>query len=67
MTTTTNPKRELTLSRLIDAPRDKVFRAWTEPELIKQWFTPRAWTSWSTCAAEAFESKRWTRQTSLQF
>ncbi|KAA3616627.1 MAG: polyketide cyclase [Calditrichaeota bacterium] len=36
--------RELTLSRLIKAPREKVFRAWTEPELIKQWFAPRPWT-----------------------
>ena len=32
--------RELSLTRLIDAPRDKVFKAWTDPELIKQWFTP---------------------------
>ena len=32
--------RELVLTRLIDAPREKLFRAWTDPELIKQWFTP---------------------------
>ncbi|MGE0387652.1 MAG: SRPBCC family protein [Gammaproteobacteria bacterium] len=38
-------ERELVLTRLIDAPREKVFRAWTEPELLKQWFTPRPWTT----------------------
>jgi uncharacterized protein YndB with AHSA1/START domain len=37
--------RELTLTRLIDAPRDTLFRAWTEPDLLKQWFTPRPWTT----------------------
>jgi len=26
---------ELTLTRIIDAPRAKVFRAWTDPELLK--------------------------------
>lgn len=44
---TANPAsdRELVLTRLIDAPREKLFRAWTEPELMKQWFTPRPWTT----------------------
>jgi uncharacterized protein YndB with AHSA1/START domain len=37
--------RELTLTRVIVAPREKVYRAWTEPELLKQWFTPRPWTT----------------------
>ncbi|MBI3514565.1 MAG: SRPBCC family protein [Proteobacteria bacterium] len=37
--------RELVLTRLIDAPRAELFRAWTEPELMKQWFTPRPWTT----------------------
>jgi uncharacterized protein YndB with AHSA1/START domain len=36
--------RELTLVRVINAPREKLYRAWTEPELLKQWFTPRPWT-----------------------
>jgi len=30
--------RDLTLTRIIDAPREKVYRAWTDPEQIKQWF-----------------------------
>jgi uncharacterized protein YndB with AHSA1/START domain len=28
--------RELVLSRIIDAPREKVFRAWTDPALLVQ-------------------------------
>jgi uncharacterized protein YndB with AHSA1/START domain len=38
-------KQELVLTRLIDAPPMMVFRAWTEPELMKKWFTPRPWTT----------------------
>jgi uncharacterized protein YndB with AHSA1/START domain len=30
---------------MIDASPDKVFRAWTEPELLKQWFAPLPWTT----------------------
>ncbi|MDB5820945.1 MAG: polyketide cyclase [Rhizobacter sp.] len=33
----------LTLTRLIDVPRDKLYRCWTEPALIVQWFTPPPW------------------------
>ena len=36
---------ELVLIRVLNAPREKVFRAWTEPELMKQWFAPRPWTT----------------------
>jgi uncharacterized protein YndB with AHSA1/START domain len=38
-------EHELVLTRLIDAPREKLYRAWTEPELMKQWFCPRPWTT----------------------
>jgi uncharacterized protein YndB with AHSA1/START domain len=34
---------DLTLTRLIDAPRDKLFRCWTDPELIPLWFCPPPW------------------------
>lgn len=37
--------RELVLTRLIDAPREKVYRAWTDPELMKQWFAPAPFTT----------------------
>lgn len=37
--------RDLVLTRLIDAPRAKLFRAWTDPELLKQWFAPLPWTT----------------------
>ena len=37
--------RELVLTRLINAPREKVYRAWTEPQLLKQWFAPKPYTT----------------------
>ena len=30
----------LQLSRTFNAPRERVFRAWTEPEALKKWFGP---------------------------
>jgi uncharacterized protein YndB with AHSA1/START domain len=33
-------ENELVLTRLIDAPREKLFRCWTEPSLLKRWFAP---------------------------
>jgi uncharacterized protein YndB with AHSA1/START domain len=41
----TTPKYELSLTRVIDAPREKIFKAWTSPELVKQWFAPLPWTT----------------------
>ncbi len=37
--------RELSLTRIINASPDKVFRCWTEPALIKQWFAPLPYTT----------------------
>jgi len=49
MTTTSEPAsasdRELVLTRLVDAPREKLYRAWTEPELLKRWFAPQPYTT----------------------
>lgn len=40
--------RELVVTRIIDAPRERVYRAWTDPKLLVQWFAPRPWTT-SSC------------------
>ena len=45
-------KRELTLTRTYDAPRDLVFKAWTDPKLVQQWWGPRGVTN-PTCVWEA--------------
>ena len=37
--------RDLVLTRLIDVPREKLYRAWTQPELLKQWFAPAPYTT----------------------
>jgi uncharacterized protein YndB with AHSA1/START domain len=34
-----NPK-ELLITHLFDAPQEIVFRAWTDPEQLKQWYAP---------------------------
>jgi uncharacterized protein YndB with AHSA1/START domain len=37
--------RELALTRIINAPRERVFKAWTDPGLLKQWFAPLPYTT----------------------
>ena len=38
-------ERELVLTRIIPAPRDRVYRAWTDPKLLTQWFAPKPWST----------------------
>jgi uncharacterized protein YndB with AHSA1/START domain len=39
-TPSSSTDRELVLTRIIDAPRARLYQAWTDPELLKQWFAP---------------------------
>lgn len=34
-------KKELKMTRVFDAPREMVYKAWTKPELVKQWWGPQ--------------------------
>ena len=50
MTTAQNPagdasEHEIVITRVFDAPRELVWRAWTEPELVKKWWGPASFTA----------------------
>ena len=42
--TETTKSLDLVINRVFDAPRDLVWRAWTDPEQMKQWSAPRGFT-----------------------
>jgi len=37
--------REVVITRIFDAPRSLVFKAWTEPEHMVKWFGPKDFTA----------------------
>ena len=37
--------REFTITRVYDAPRELVWKAWTDPEHVARWFGPRGITT----------------------
>lgn len=40
----TNPLLDLVLERDVDVPPEQVWEAWTKPEHLKEWFTPKPWS-----------------------
>ncbi|OGG00862.1 MAG: hypothetical protein A3F83_01400 [Candidatus Glassbacteria bacterium RIFCSPLOWO2_12_FULL_58_11] len=38
-------EQELVITRIFDAPRELVFKAWTEPEHFVQWWGPKGFTT----------------------
>jgi len=50
MNTKTNPatksvEQELIITRIFDAPRELVWKAWTDPERVKRWWGPKNFTA----------------------
>ena len=44
-TVTTPTEREIHVERIFDAPRDRVFELFTDPELVPEWWGPRGTTT----------------------
>ncbi|HVY55877.1 MAG TPA: SRPBCC domain-containing protein, partial [Thermodesulfobacteriota bacterium] len=38
-----DPRLDLVIERIIDVPRELVWKAWTTPEHLMKWFTPAPW------------------------
>ena len=39
------PAHEVTIRRVLDAPREAVWRAWTQPEQLAAWWGPSGWST----------------------
>ena len=42
---TSSTQQELVIERIFDAPRELVWKAWTDPEHVKRWWGPKGFTS----------------------
>lgn len=40
-----NPELDLHISRLLRAPRSLVWKAWSDPQHLKEWWCPKPWTT----------------------
>lgn len=48
LTVPIDPTRDLVLTRELALSRDLIWKAWTTPEYLKEWFAPKPW-SVATC------------------
>jgi uncharacterized protein YndB with AHSA1/START domain len=44
MSTQESSEREFVMERIFDAPRELVFKAWSDPKHLEQWWGPKGWT-----------------------
>src|SRR4051812_5300867 len=52
------PNKKITITRHFDATPDQVWRAWTESELLDQWWAPKPWRA-ETKKMEFREGGHW--------
>jgi uncharacterized protein YndB with AHSA1/START domain len=55
---TMSAERELVLTRVLDAPRALVFRAWTDPEHLVRWWGPQGFTT-PSCTMDVRPGGTW--------
>jgi len=53
-----NTKLDLVIERVIDVPREMVWDAWTKPEHLVHWFTPKPWST-ESCDIDVRPGGRW--------
>ena len=51
-------EQELVIIRIFDAPRELVFKAWTEPEYLRQWWGPSGYTT-PHCKIDLHPGGKW--------
>lgn len=51
-------KRDLVVTRVFDAPRELVWKAWTDPKHVMRWWGPKDFTS-PTCKIDLRESGKY--------
>jgi uncharacterized protein YndB with AHSA1/START domain len=50
--------RDLVITRIFDAPRSLVFKAWTEPERVMRWWGPHGFTL-TSCNMDLRSGGKW--------
>ncbi len=45
MNSTANDSERMVITRVFDAPRELVWKAWTDPEYTRQWWGPKGFTA----------------------
>ncbi|HXN71847.1 MAG TPA: SRPBCC domain-containing protein [Candidatus Acidoferrales bacterium] len=51
-------EREVVITRVFDAPRELVFKAWTDPRIMKEWYGPKMFTN-SVCELDVRVGGAW--------
>lgn len=51
-------KKKIYVTREFDAPVDKVWKAWTEPALLDQWWAPKPWKA-NTVSMDFAKGGKW--------